>query len=75
MIGGSGADRDAVVWDTQGQVEVETGQLRAMCALPCKGRVGVVEWNPRFNMLATADREVLFWLPDEHVGMKSATEV
>jgi COMPASS component SWD2 len=68
VIGGSGGERDAVVWDTQGQVEVETGQLRAMCTLPCKGRVGVVEWNPRFNMCATADREVVFWLPDEHAA-------
>ena len=74
MIGGSGTDRDALVWDTQGQVEVETGMLRAMCGLPCPRRVGVVEWNPRFNMCATADREVVFWLPDEHVGMKEVGE-
>jgi len=69
LIGGSGADRDAVVWDTQGQVEVETTQLKPTCALPCKGATRVVEWNPRFNMMASADREVVFWLPDEHVGM------
>ncbi|MCJ1275066.1 member of Set1p complex, histone methyl transferase [Puttea exsequens] len=74
VIGGSGTDRDALVWDTQGQVEVETGMLRAMCGLPCPRRVGVVEWNPRFNMCATADREVVFWLPDEHVGMKEVGE-
>ena len=69
LIGSSGGDRDAVVWDAHGQVEVETRQLKPMCSLPCKGRVGVAEWNPRYNMLATADREVVFWLPDEHVGM------
>ncbi|CAF9908010.1 member of Set1p complex, histone methyl transferase [Imshaugia aleurites] len=70
LIGGSGGERDAIVWDTQGQVEVETKEIKPMCGLPCKGRASVVEWNPRYNMCATADREVVFWLPDEHVGMK-----
>jgi len=70
LIGGSGGDRDAIVWDTLGQVEIETKELKPMCGLPCKGRASVVEWNPRYNMCATADREVVFWLPDEHVGQK-----
>ena len=70
IIGGSGGDRDAIVWDTQGQVEIETKQLRPMCGLPCKSRAAVVEWNPRYNMCASADREVIFWVPDEHVGLK-----
>lgn len=70
LIGGSGGDRDAIVWDTQGQVEIETKQLKPMCALPCKSRAAVVGWNPRYNMCATADREVVFWVPDEHVGLK-----
>lgn len=69
LIGGSGGDRDAIVWDTQGQVEVETRQLKPMCSLPCKVPTRVAEWNPRYNMMASADREVVFWLPDEHVGM------
>ena len=69
LLGGGGGDRDAVVWDAQGQVEVETKQLKPMCTLPCKGPTRVVEWNPRYNMMASADREVIFWLPDEHVGM------
>lgn len=72
LVGGSGAEHDAVVWDTQGNV-VEEGErkvLRPMASLPCRGRVSVSEWNPRFNMLATGDREVVFWLPDEHVGVR-----
>ena len=72
MIGASGGDRDAVVWDTQGEVEETTLGLRPLAALPCRSRVGVVEWNPRFNMLASADREVVFWLPEEFVGLKPA---
>ena len=70
LVGGTGGERDAIVWDTYSGVEVETKELRPMCSLPCKGRVSVVEWNPRYNMCASADREVVFWLPDEHVGMK-----
>lgn len=75
MIGASSGERDAVVWDTQGRIErdgVGEGEkvLRPTAALPCKGKAAVVEWNPRYNMLATADQEVVMWLPDEHVGPK-----
>ena len=71
IVGGSGGDRDAIVWDTHGQIEIETKELKPMCSLPCKTKAAVVEWNPRYNMCATADKEVTFWLPDEHVGMKA----
>ena len=71
IVGGSGGDRDAVVWDTQGQVEIETKQLKPMCSLPCKSKAAVVEWNPRYNMCVSADKEVVFWVPDEHVGLKA----
>ena len=70
IIGGSGGDRDAIVWDAHGQVEIETKQLKPICGLPCKSKAAVVEWNPRYNMCATADKEVVFWLPDEHVGLR-----
>lgn len=45
-------------------------QLKPTTSLPCKGRVAVAEWNPRYNMLATGDRDVVFWLPDEYVGCR-----
>lgn len=72
LIGGSGADHDAVVWDTQGTVvdEGDRKLLRPMAQLPCKGRVAVCEWSPRYNMMATGDHEVVFWLPDEYVGIR-----
>ena len=72
MIGASGGERDAVVWDVQGEVEEATQGLRPLAVLPGKNKVGVMEWNPRFNMLASADREVVFWLPEEFVGLKPA---
>lgn len=67
VVGASGGDHDALVWDMQGDID-GTQTLPAMAALPSKTPVGVCEWNPRFNMLATGDRDVVFWLPDEHVG-------
>ncbi|KAL8829529.1 MAG: hypothetical protein Q9170_006131 [Blastenia crenularia] len=73
VIGGSGADKDVVVWDTQAHLskEGERKVIRPICSLPCdKGKGAVVLWNHRFNMMATADTEVIMWLPDEHVGMK-----
>ncbi|MCJ1258441.1 member of Set1p complex, histone methyl transferase [Lignoscripta atroalba] len=70
LIGASGGERDAVVWDAQGQADSEN-VLLPMAGLPWKGKVGVVEWNPRFNMCATADKDVVFWLPDDGVGVKA----
>ncbi|MCJ1230603.1 member of Set1p complex, histone methyl transferase [Toensbergia leucococca] len=69
LVGGSGGERDALVWDAQGQVNAEQ-ELLPMAGLPWRGKTAVVEWNPRYNMLATADREVVFWLPDEQVAVK-----
>lgn len=77
VVGASGGDRDAAVWDLSAMRAAadlpasEDGVvLRPMASLPCKGLVGLVEWNPRYNMLASGDREVVMWLPDEHVGTK-----
>ena len=75
MIGASSGERDAVVWDTHARPELGRpgdGEkvLRPIAGLPCKGKAACVEWNPRYNMLATADKEVVFWLPEEHVGLR-----
>ena len=71
VIGASGADKDALIWDTQAVPDADK-VVQPMATLPFKGKIGCVEWNPRFNMMASADREVVFWLPDEHVGVKPA---
>jgi len=70
VIGASGGDRDACVWDLQGSVDEETKTLAPVWGLQGRGRVGVVEWNPRYNMFATADKGVQFWLPEEGAGGK-----
>ena len=69
VIGASGGERDLAIWDTQGSVEGDK-TMQPLASLPCKDKVGVVEWNPRYNMLATGEKEVMMWLPDEHVGTK-----
>ncbi|MCJ1326500.1 member of Set1p complex, histone methyl transferase [Thelotrema lepadinum] len=61
---------DGGVGDPMEGVEGETAVLRPSAQLPWKGRVGVLEFNPRYNMLASAEREVVMWLPDEFVGVK-----
>lgn len=70
VLGSSGKDHDALVWDTQAPVDKDSKVLAPMCGLPCKTRWSVGGWNPRYNMCASGDREVVFWVPDEHVGMK-----
>ena len=74
-VGASGGDKDGVVWELHGgNIDEETRVMRPIAGLPCKTRIGVIEWNPRYNMLASADGEVVMWLPDEHVGMKPPGE-
>ncbi|MCJ1341329.1 member of Set1p complex, histone methyl transferase [Bachmanniomyces sp. S44760] len=73
IIGSSGGERDTAVWDSQSEAlndENETKILQPMTTLPCRSNIGVLEFNPRFNMMASADREVIFWLPDEGVAGK-----
>ena len=68
VIGGSGREGGASVWDTtQPAQPFGNGllQLRPTADLPWKGPTAMAEYNPRYNMLATADKEMVFWLPDE----------
>ena len=61
----SGAKKDLLVWDTlatPGNNKV----LDPAFVLEEKKETAVVAFNPRYNMLATADQELTFWLPDPH---------
>ena len=54
VIGASGAERDAVVWNIGTEAESPVGGNRVippMCVLPGGRKLGVVEWNHRYNML------------------------
>lgn len=64
VIGGNGDQHDVLVWDLQQEREANNF-LQPMCRLPHRGRTAVIEYNPRYNMFASADKDTVFWLPDE----------
>ena len=78
------SDKGCLVWDTNQSPREEdlTSQglasslpvLRPVGNLPWRAKVGVVEWNPRWNMFATGgdaggegEGGVVMWVPDEGV--------
>lgn len=65
VIGGVGEQPNALVWDVS-QTPDPSLFLKPAFTLPCQSRVSLVQSNPRYNMLATADKEVMFWLPDDN---------
>lgn len=64
VIGGNGDQNEVLVWDLQ-QDREPNNFLQPMCKLPHRGRTAIIEYNPRYNMIASADKETVFWLPDE----------
>lgn len=62
----SGSRKDVLVWDT---LATPNGNkiLDPAHVLEEKKEAAVLAFNPRYNMLATADQELMFWLPDPHV--------
>ncbi|RDW63005.1 WD-repeat containing protein SWD2 [Aspergillus mulundensis] len=64
VIGGSGDHHELVVWDLQ-QTPDTNLCLQPMVKLPHRARTAIIEYNPRFNMIASADKEVYFWLPED----------
>ncbi|KAB8343033.1 hypothetical protein FH972_022627 [Carpinus fangiana] len=69
VIGGSG-EHGLCVWDAAGREAGEPGArdmvLQPLHELGSKvaGRAAVVAYNPRHNLVVTADKAVVFWLPD-----------
>ncbi|KAG5980497.1 hypothetical protein E4U55_003973 [Claviceps digitariae] len=61
----SGAKQDVLVWDSLSHIPGNK-TLEPMATLQDKREAAVVAFNPRFNFFATADQELVFWLPDPH---------
>ncbi|KAJ6786924.1 hypothetical protein PWT90_00066 [Aphanocladium album] len=61
----SGARQDVAVWDTLKAPSADK-ILEPTYTLQDKREAAVVGFNPRFNFFATADTDLLFWLPDPH---------
>jgi len=63
VVGGNGSQTGLLVWDAQ-EKERRDGVLEPMAELPSQKSAAVVAYNPRHNLIATADKEVMMWLPD-----------
>ncbi|EGX90303.1 WD repeat containing protein 82 [Cordyceps militaris CM01] len=61
----SGSRQDVVVWDTLKPPSSDKN-LEPTWTLFDKRETAVVGFNPRFNFFATADTDLIFWLPDPH---------
>ena len=65
VIGSTGGTGDLLVWDTQ---SANGGTLEPAAKLNGKGiKSPVLQINPRYNMLATADQKVVMWLPSDQI--------
>lgn len=62
----SGSKKGVLVWDTLGSPAGEDKVLEPAHVLEEKREAAVLAFNPRFNMFASADQELMFWLPDPH---------
>lgn len=61
----SGSKKNVLVWDVQQQPD-EQKILDPAHIFEDKREAAVLAFNPRYNFFATADQEVVFWLPDPH---------
>ncbi|KPM46192.1 hypothetical protein AK830_g325 [Neonectria ditissima] len=61
----SGSRKDVLVWDTLASPG-DNKMLEPLCTLPDKREAAVLAFNPRYNFFATADQDLLFWVPDPH---------
>lgn len=62
LIGGSGED-GLLIWDIS-KPSAPNHILEPMEKLPGQGRSAIVGYNPRTNLLASADKDLLLWQPD-----------
>ena len=65
IIGSAGDQPDVLVWDLQ-QPPDSNLFLQPISRLPYRGRTALIEHNPRCNMIATADKDTVFWIPEDH---------
>jgi COMPASS component SWD2 len=63
VLGGSGKE-NVLVWDTLVAPDPGSKKLKPTHELNFKGSAAVLAANHRYNFFATADKEVVFWVPD-----------
>jgi COMPASS component SWD2 len=64
VLGGSRKE-NVLVWDTL-QLS-DANALKPIHQLEMKAEAAVLAYNPRYNFFASADKELVFWVPDPSV--------
>lgn len=64
VISGS-RKQNILVWDTL--ASAQSKDLRPSHELEYKGNSAVLAFNPRYNLFATGDKEVVIWVPDQNL--------
>lgn len=74
VLGGSGNDDGVAVWDIR-EADNAREELNAYTHLPFpdakKDRTEIICYNPRFNLICTADRAISMWMPDKELYAKA----
>ncbi|KAA8652580.1 hypothetical protein EYZ11_002371 [Aspergillus tanneri] len=65
VLSSSGDHPDVLVWDMQQISPESNGFLQPTYKLPHRNRTALIEYNPRYNMIASADKDIFFWLPED----------
>ncbi|EHA50844.1 hypothetical protein MCOR27_010904 [Pyricularia oryzae] len=66
FVMGANRGQNVSVWDVNGAVG-ENKRMDPAFTLEDKREAAVLAFNPRFNFFATADRDLIFWMPDPYV--------
>lgn len=66
LLGGSG-ENEILVWDISASPRPDN-MLKPTDRLPGQSKAPIVGYNPRTNLLATADKDFYFWQPDPEVA-------
>ena len=69
VVGGNGGQTGLLVWDCRDSSAGAGGKgeskvLEPTADLPSTKSTAVVAYNPRHNLVTSADREVVLWVPD-----------
>lgn len=66
FVMGANRGQNVSVWDVNGPVG-DNKRMEPTFTLEDKREAAVLAFNPRFNFFASADRDVVFWMPDPYV--------
>lgn len=59
-------NQNVLVWDT---LTPAASMVKPVHELEMKSEAAVLAFNPRYNFFASADKELVFWVPDPHANL------